>query len=59
MGGEEWGNWGMLPTLEMKEGMEEVTLAPKLQPPIRWKGWGGKFSARYLEGYCFLGIFTF
>ena len=42
-----------------EEGREKVTLVPKLQPLIRWKGWGGKFSARYLEGYCFLGIFTF
>lgn len=42
-----------------EEGMEKVTLVPKLQPPIRRKGRGGKFSARYLEGYCFLGIFTF
>lgn len=41
------------------EGLVKVTLVPKLQPPGRWKGQGGKFSARYLEGYCFLGIFTF
>lgn len=41
------------------EGTGKVTLVPKLQPPIGWKGQGGKLSARYLEGYCFLGIFTF
>lgn len=58
MGGGGWGN-GACPTpLEMKRAWK-VTLVPKLQPPIGWKGWGGKVSARYLEGYCFLGIFTF
>lgn len=53
------GKMGPAPHPRDEEGMEKVTLVPKLQPPIRWKGWGGKFSARYLEGYCFLGIFTF
>lgn len=53
------GKWGLPPTLEMKRAWKKVTLVPKLQPPIWWKGRGGKFSARYLEGYCFLGIFTF
>lgn len=48
---EKWGHPGD------EEGMENVTLVPKLQPPDRWKVWGGRFSARYLEGYCFLGIF--
>lgn len=34
---------------------------PGAQAPAScWvEGLGGKFSARYLEGYCFLGIFTF
>lgn len=60
MGGREGvGKWGLPPHPGDGEGMEKVTLVPKLQPPIRRKGRGGKFSARYLEGYCFLGIFTF
>lgn len=53
------GEMGPAPHPGDEKGMEKVTLVPKLQPPIRWKGRGGKFSARYLEGYCFLGIFTF
>lgn len=52
------GKWGLPHPPEMKRAWK-VTLVPKLQPPIGWKGWGGRVSARYLEGYCFLGIFTF
>lgn len=65
MGQQQWevgdgeGEVGPAPHPGDGKGMEKVTPVPKLQPPIGWKGRGGKFSARYLEGYCFLGIFTF
>lgn len=61
IGGGRWGrvkemgpapHWG-------DEDVEKVTPVLSYSLPFLWKGWGRGVSARYLEGYCFLGIFTF
>lgn len=46
------GKWG-LPSPRDEEGMEKVTQVPKLQPPIRWKGWEGKSVQGTLKAIAF------
>lgn len=42
------------------EDMEKSPQCPSYSIPVEGLGGGeGRVSARYLEGYCFLGIFTF